>query len=34
MAGVQVMVLMRKHLGLDVTKYIPNPDMRSNFGEK
>ena len=30
----EVYVLMRKHLGLDVTKYIPNPDMRSNFGEK
>ncbi|OAB28451.1 hypothetical protein PMSD_22260, partial [Paenibacillus macquariensis subsp. defensor] len=28
----EVFVLMRKHLGLDVTKYIPNPDMRSNFG--
>ncbi|OAB39798.1 hypothetical protein PMSD_03110, partial [Paenibacillus macquariensis subsp. defensor] len=28
----EVFVLMRKHLGLDVTKYKANPDMRSNFG--
>ncbi|MEC0092906.1 hypothetical protein [Paenibacillus macquariensis] len=30
----EVFVLMRKHLGLDVSKYKDNGDMRSNFGEK